>query len=62
MTHLRTNELLGKKVYGNDGRLLGEVVGVAGRHGRVRAVVLRNDGKVLRFPVRQDALELRALD
>jgi ribosomal protein L35AE/L33A len=39
MTHVRPGELVGKKVYGKDGRLLGRVVRVSARRGAVRAIV-----------------------
>jgi sporulation protein YlmC with PRC-barrel domain len=62
MTHVNAKEVLGKKVYGNDGRLLGEVIGIAGRHGRIRAVIVRNDETVTRLPAGEDAPRLRVLD
>jgi sporulation protein YlmC with PRC-barrel domain len=41
VTHMRSKELLGKKVYDAKGRLLGEVTGIAGRRGALHALVLR---------------------
>jgi sporulation protein YlmC with PRC-barrel domain len=41
ITHVKPTELWGKKVYDTEGRLLGEVVGVASRHGVVRKVVVQ---------------------
>ena len=61
ITHLRANEVLGKKVYDNTGRLLGEVVGIAGRRGVVRAALLRNEGKVVRLPRTQGGADLKIL-
>jgi sporulation protein YlmC with PRC-barrel domain len=61
ITHVRANELLGKKVYDKDGRLLGEVTGIAGRHGVLRAVVLRHEDKVVRLPARKAAPYLKVL-
>jgi sporulation protein YlmC with PRC-barrel domain len=61
LTHIKPNELLGKKVYDKDGRLLGEVTGIAGRHGVVRAIVLRHDEKVVRLAARKAAPYLKVL-
>jgi sporulation protein YlmC with PRC-barrel domain len=61
LTHVKPNQLLGKKVYDKDGRLLGEVTGIAGRHGVVRAVVLRHEARVVRLPARKAAPSLRVL-
>ena len=47
---------VGRQVYDNDGRRLGEVVGIAGRQGTVRAVMLRNDQRAIRLPVLKNAL------
>ena len=61
ITHLRASDLLGKKVYDNTGRLLGEVVGIAGRRGVVRAALLRNEDKVVRLPRTQGGADLKIL-
>ena len=61
LTHLRASDLLGKKVYDNRGRLLGEVVDIAGRHGAARAVVVRNEDKVVRLPRTQGGAYLKIL-
>ena len=49
MTRLDPNQLLGKKVYDREGRVLGEVVGIGGRRGKVKAVVLRKDENFIRL-------------
>jgi sporulation protein YlmC with PRC-barrel domain len=41
ITHVKPTELWGKKVFDTEGRLLGEVVAVASRHGVVRKVVVQ---------------------
>lgn len=61
MTRVRPNELLGKKVYDKAGRVIGEVVGIAGRHGTVRGVVVRNGSDVRRIPERVRAPRLKVL-
>lgn len=51
ITHVRADELLGKKVYDSEGRLLGEVGGIASRRGRLCASVLRKqNGQIVRLP------------
>jgi sporulation protein YlmC with PRC-barrel domain len=61
MTRLEPNALLGKKVYDREGQLLGEVVGIAGRRGKVKAVVLRKDANVIRMPAGTIAPRLQIL-
>jgi sporulation protein YlmC with PRC-barrel domain len=41
ITHVRPNELWGKKVYDTDGRYLGAVVAIGSRRGVVRKVVVQ---------------------
>ena len=60
ITHVRPNELMGKKVYDKDGRLLGHVVGIAGRRGVVRGVLVREEG-MSTHPPRHGAPDLRVL-
>lgn len=60
ITHVRPNELLGKKVYDKEGRLLGLVVGIAGRRGVVRGVLVREEG-LGTHPRRHGAPEPRVL-
>jgi sporulation protein YlmC with PRC-barrel domain len=45
ITHMRSKELIGKKVYAANGRLLGEVAGIAGRRGTLHALVLRKPAR-----------------
>lgn len=60
ITHVRANELLGKKVYDSEGRLLGEVTGIAGRHGVLQAFVLRKpQGQIVRLPDRSRRADSR---
>jgi sporulation protein YlmC with PRC-barrel domain len=40
ITHLKPSELWGKSVFDTDGRCLGKVVGIAGRRGVVRKVIV----------------------
>lgn len=54
ITHVKPNDLLGKKVYGKDGRLVGQVVGITGRHGVVRGVLVRDEGNVVRLPAKSE--------
>jgi sporulation protein YlmC with PRC-barrel domain len=51
ITHVRPNELWGKKVYDTDGRYLGAVVAIASRRGVVRKVVVerKNGGAPVRL-------------
>lgn len=44
ITHVKPNELLGKKVYDKNGRLLGQVVRITGTHGVMRTVLVRVSG------------------
>ena len=41
ITHLKSSDLWGKKVYDNNGNFLGEVVAIARRRGVVRKVVVK---------------------
>jgi hypothetical protein len=41
ITHVRPNELWGKKAYDADGRYLGAVVAIASRRGVIRKVVVQ---------------------
>jgi hypothetical protein len=50
ITHVRPNELWGKKAYDADGRYLGAVVAIASRRGVIRKVVVQR--KSSRTPVR----------
>lgn len=52
ITHLKSNELWGKKVYDSNGNLLGEVVAIASRRGAVRRVVVQRPrfGQQVRLP------------
>jgi sporulation protein YlmC with PRC-barrel domain len=50
ITHMRSKELLGKKVFDANGRLLGEVTGIAGRRGALHALVLRRPARSQSVP------------
>lgn len=41
ITHLKSSDLWGKKVYDNNGNFLGEVVAIASRRGVVRKVAVQ---------------------
>ena len=51
ITHVRPDELWGKKVYDTEGRYLGAVVAIASRRGVVRKVVVerKNGGAPVRL-------------
>lgn len=42
ITHVKLADLWGKKVFGADGHCLGRVVGIAGRRGVVRKVIVES--------------------
>lgn len=42
ITHIKSAELWGKKVFGADGHCLGRVVGIASRRGAVRKVIVES--------------------
>lgn len=57
ITHVRPNELWGKRAYDTEGRYLGAVVAIASRRGIVRRVVVqrKNGGAPVRLLPSPDA-------